>query len=62
MKMSEAEYKFEMEHFPKNEVGESAQVETLTINGVAAEYVKGYWVEDGDSSRKFGITISITTA
>ena len=52
LKMSEAEYKFQMEHFFKDEVGESAQVETFTINGVLAEYVKGYWVEEAGSKRR----------
>jgi hypothetical protein len=52
MKMSEAEYQFNMEHSPRNEVGDSAQLETVSIDGVSAEYVKGNWRESLDSKQK----------
>lgn len=50
VKMSEAEYQFELEHAPKDEVGESAQIKTVMINGVPAEYIKGEWREVMDNS------------
>jgi hypothetical protein len=43
-KMSEEELAWNMEQFGQEEVGESAIIESIMINGVTAEYVKGFWV------------------
>jgi hypothetical protein len=52
-KISEKELEWEMEHFGQEEIGESASIETVTINGVTAEYVKGYWnYGTGESSNE----------
>ncbi len=50
VKMSAAEYQWELENLPKDEVGESAQIETVLINGVPAEYIKGNWRDVIDTS------------
>jgi hypothetical protein len=50
VKMSEAEYQWELDQAPKDEVGESAQIETVLIKGVPAEFIKGYWQEVIDTS------------
>lgn len=53
LKISEKELEWEMEHFGQEEIGESASIETVVINGVTAEYVKGYWnYGSGESSNE----------